>query len=240
MYELGIIGGMGPQATAALYERIIEYTAADTDQEHIDTLVLSRASIPDRTQAIFGEGPSPVPALNEEFALLATLKVPVAVIPCNTSHYFIPEVTIPESVRFINMVEESLTYARENLPNAPLCVLGTNGLAKGQVYQSHPAAAGATFITLTDEEQQAVMQIITRIKASADPVPEAARLAEIMRKVRARAGRCLFILACTELSLLRDELPRGYHVLDSMDALAVKAVTVCGRPVRATLDELNS
>ena len=52
--RLGILGGMGPQATQDFYQRILDRTDASCDQEHLPTLIWSDTSMPDRTAAILG------------------------------------------------------------------------------------------------------------------------------------------------------------------------------------------
>ena len=54
---LGVIGGMGPMATELFYKMIIEKTPVTCDQEHLDTIILGHASMPDRTAAILSKNP---------------------------------------------------------------------------------------------------------------------------------------------------------------------------------------
>ena len=61
--KVGIIGGMGPLATADLFEKITHLTKADADSKHIHVIIDSDTSIPDRTAAILGLGPDPTDEL---------------------------------------------------------------------------------------------------------------------------------------------------------------------------------
>jgi len=103
----GIVGGMGPLATIELMRLVMEETPATCDQEHIPLLVYSNPQVPDRTKAVLGEGQSPVQALIESSRLLEKAGVTFLVFPCNTAHYFLPEVQSAVSVPIINMIEET-------------------------------------------------------------------------------------------------------------------------------------
>ena len=89
---IGILGGMGPEATAHFYFKLIKATPSKTDQDHFRVIMDSNSKIPDRTSAIFGNGENPVPALIETAKTLECAKVDVACIPCITAHYFIDEI----------------------------------------------------------------------------------------------------------------------------------------------------
>src|SRR5690606_31718311 len=87
-----VLGGMGPAATVAFLDALVRATPAAADQEHIDTVVLSHASVPDRTARLLDPAqPDPTPYLLGDLQLLARLGVSCAVIACNTSHAFLPE-----------------------------------------------------------------------------------------------------------------------------------------------------
>ena len=91
--KLGILGGLGPMASAYFYEMITEHTKAERDQDHIDILLSSRASTPDRTDYIMGRSDeSPLPIMIKDAKYLESCKVSAIVIPCNTAHYFIDEI----------------------------------------------------------------------------------------------------------------------------------------------------
>ena len=85
MYDLGIIGGMGPKATSIAFDRIIDYTLAKCDQEHLNTIILSDAKTPDRTNAILNNETDIMEALQKDFDILSRLNIPIAIVTCNTS-----------------------------------------------------------------------------------------------------------------------------------------------------------
>ena len=115
--KLGVIGGMGPEATSFYYARVIARTKAESDQEHINMIILSHATMPDRTQAILTGNKLPfLKAITQDARDLEMLGVENIAIPCNTSHYFLEDIQKSTSVPIINMVEESVRYVVEAHP----------------------------------------------------------------------------------------------------------------------------
>ena len=105
MKTIGIIGGMGPMATVDLMQKIIQATDAHEDQEHIHILVDNNTDIPDRTAAILGQGPSPLPELLKSAERLTTQGADFLIMGCNTAHYFLP-LMLPElKIPVISMIE---------------------------------------------------------------------------------------------------------------------------------------
>ena len=87
-YDLGIIGGMGSEATVEIYKRIIERTKHKCDQEHMKICILNNSIIPDRTKCILENGENPLPYLNESIKDLENIGAKYFIVPCNTAHYF--------------------------------------------------------------------------------------------------------------------------------------------------------
>lgn len=230
MHKLGILGGMGPEATALFFERVIANTRAEGDEGHIPSVILNDTLIPDRTRALLGEGPSPVGALQKDVDTLARLGVTVLATPCNTAHAFLEELSIPEGMQFVNMVTATLDACSADLP---LCVLGTTGLAKAGVYERFDRALHR-FIPLTDAEQDDVMQAILLVKASRH-AEALSRLVRAAKSVNARVTDAFFLLSCTELSVLREEFGNQFSYLDALEVLARECVKACGYPIKEDL-----
>lgn len=225
MYKLGILGGMGPEATALFLSRIIAHTRAAADDEHVPCVVLNNTLIPDRTAALLGEGESPVEALQADIDTLVALGVEVIATPCNTAHAFLDKLKLPEHVTFVNMVEKTLETAGKQ---RALCVLGTTGLNRVGVYEA--AAEDACFVALNSEEQAATMEAILLVKAGRHEEARE-RLFAAAASVRARRADVLFLLSCTELSVLRAEFEASYDCLDALEVLARESVRACDYPV---------
>ena len=94
---IGVLGGMGPEATVAFYARIVACTSAARDQDHLRVIIDSNPEIPDRTAAVQGDGPSPVPMMAQSIAGLEKAGVDFVVMPCVSAHIFIEE--LKEKIR---------------------------------------------------------------------------------------------------------------------------------------------
>src|SRR5699024_1681440 len=107
-YRLGVLGGMGPQATNTFYQYIIDRTAARTDQEHISMLIFSDNEVPDRTAAILSGEENPVyDRLLYGAKLLEQGGCTAIAVPCNTAHYFLDKVQEQISIPILHMVREA-------------------------------------------------------------------------------------------------------------------------------------
>lgn len=160
--KLGVIGGMGPEATNFFYARLIARTKARCDQEHIDTIILSHATMPDRTQAILtGEKDKLISAITEDARNLERLGVSNIAIPCNTSHYFYDDIQAATKVPVIHMVEESIRYVKEKWPDTKkIGIMGTDGTIRAGTYHRACERYGITAVTPGMERQKDVMSLI--------------------------------------------------------------------------------
>ena len=222
---LGVLGGMGPQATNTFYQRIIDRTQAETDQEHLRVLIWSDAKIPDRTAGILG---TPDQAEAVYAALLAGAKLlegagcTVLAIPCNTSHYFVDRLQAQLHIPIIHMIRETVA-AIQAMGKKTVGILATDGTVQTGIYQKELTAAGLTPVTLPERLQKTVMSIIyDEIKKGETGSRE--KFGEVDAWLR-QAGCDCAILGCTELSVYRalHSLPPYY--MDAMEVLAEQAIS---------------
>jgi len=158
---IGIIGGMGPEATADLFMKIIKATPAQKDQDHIRVLIDSNTDIADRTKAILGTGPTPAIGMQETADKLITAGAEILVMPCNTAHYFYDDIVINESIVFLHMMKETVNYIKTNYPEVQTVgILATSGTISTGMY--HKALKENELIPLEpdNEQQQKVMDAI--------------------------------------------------------------------------------
>lgn len=228
--RLGILGGMGPQATQVFYQRILDMTDAACDQEHLPTLILSDTAMPDRTAAILGgDAEGCFRQLLADAQELERCGCTSLAIPCNTSHYFADRLQEHLNIPLINMIRET-AQAAARAGKRKLGILGTDGTVRTGIYQTECAALGIEAVVPTAETQAIVMSVIyDEIKRGETGSRE--KFAVIDKELRAR-GCDGAVLACTELSVYRayHDLPPFY--LDAMDVLAERCITACGYPVR--------
>ncbi|HXL04607.1 MAG: aspartate/glutamate racemase family protein [Firmicutes bacterium] len=217
----GIVGGMGPLATIELMKLIMEETPATCDQEHIPLLVYSNPKVPDRTKAILGDGPSPVKALIESSQLLENAGATFLAFPCNTAHYFLPQVEAAVSVPIINMIEETAAEV-EQAGISKIGILATDGTVKTGIYQKALKARGIEAEIPDEKSQLAVMEAIYAVKAGCD-LKEATQILEPALIYMSRRVDAV-IAGCTELPMLLRGFAYGLTVIDTLQVLARRIV----------------
>ena len=228
--RLGILGGMGPQATQAFYQRILDRTDAACDQEHLPTLILSDTGMPDRTTAILGgDAEGCYQRLLADARLLERSGCTVLAIPCNTSHFFADRLQKELEAPLIHMPRETVAVLARS-GKRKVGVLATDGTVQTGVYQKECAAQGILAVAPPPEVQKLVMGIIyDEIKRGEKGSRE--KFAVIDRWLRG-AGCDSAILACTELSVYRTYHSLPDYYLDAMDVLAERCITACGYKLR--------
>lgn len=233
---LGIIGGLGPMAGVALCEMIVLHTAAERDQDHIDFLLSSRASIPDRTAFILGRSKdSPLPSLITEAKRLTAAGADVVAIPCNTSHRFYEEIVRESGAYVIHMPNETADFCR-HLGLKKVGVLATEGTVYSGIYKAALESCGVEYMTCSEDEQQFITDTIYKcIKQGREPNYK--RFLEIARGL-IDAGCEAVILGCTELSCIEREVVSDIRFIDPMYVLAARAITLCGADPTGFDDEL--
>ncbi len=225
--HLGVLGGMGPQATLIFYQRILDRTDASCDQEHLPALILSDTGMPDRTEAILsGRGEALFSRLLRGARLLQGAGCTAVAIPCNTSHYFVDRLQAELQIPIINMVRETVNLLSAQ-GKRKVGILATDGTVRTGVYQKECARLGLEGVAPDEGTQKLVMSIIyDEIKRGEKGSRE--KFAAIDRAIRA-LGCDAAILGCTELSVYRvyHGLPDFYT--DAMEVLVEKSILACGK-----------
>lgn len=228
--RLGIIGGMGPKATAVFMDKIIEHTVADRDQEHIDMIVLNHATLPDRTSVILeNNGGLFLQAIERDFRLLEAAGAANIAIPCNTSHYFYDELQAMTGIPIIHMVEETIReMADRHGAGSRIGLLATNGTLRSGIYKKACDKYGLELHTPHDSVQARVMRMIYHdIKAGQHISSEEIEGIIMDLVVRERCSGVM--IACTELSCIpMSEATKPYR-LDAMDVLVRKSIELSGK-----------
>ncbi len=218
---IGILGGMGPLATADLFRKITLLTPAKSDNEHIRILIDSNTAIPDRTAAILSGGISPVHEMRKSAQLLECMGADVIMMPCNTAHYFIHEIENSVRIPFINMIDtcaEAVAAAHVSCAG----LIGTTGALKSKIYHTALEKYGIKAVTAHEEAQQGVMDCIYNVKAGRfdfDISPFTSAIADMREQ-----GATHFVLACTETPLIVQQYSIDIPCFDATEILAQAAV----------------
>lgn len=224
---LGILGGMGPLAGASFLTRLTLLTTATCDQEHLHTILWSDPTVPDRTDALLSQGPSPLPKLLQGVRQLQTMGANAIVIPCNTAHLWYNDLIETIPVPILHIVEAVVASLKSyGLLRGTIGVMGTSATLKFGLYQQFLEKAGYRCLLPTGEEMERYcmpsirMAKANRLSESYHPAAEGATRLK-------RRGAIAVILGCSELPLAIQAGPAqelGLPLVSSIDALAEAAI----------------
>lgn len=228
--KLGVIGGMGPQATIQFCQRIVDLTAAHSDQEHLPMLVLNDTEMPDRTAALLSGDTAPVQArLLSDARVLEAWGAAAVAVTCNTAHAFLPAIEGELTIPVVNMIEETAA-ALKAMGAKRVGILGTDGTLQTGLYHRALEAQGIEALSPPPGAQRQVMSVIyDEIKRGLPGSPEKFAAADTALREQ---GCDRLVLACTELSTYRDRRRLDGFYVDAMDVLARRCVEICGYPLR--------
>jgi aspartate racemase len=222
---IGVLGGMGPAATADFYQKIIRATPAKTDQEHLKVLIFSNPQVPDRTAAIRGEGPDPLPTLVAGAEVLVRGGADFITIPCVTVHHFYGPLQQAVSVPILHLIGEMATAVVSEYPGLRcLGLLATTGTLEGRLFEPYFEPRGFTILTPDPAIQVSlIMEAIYAIKHG-EPLERPRRLIrEAAEHLRARGAHAI-IAGCTEVPLVLQDGDLPVPVIDPTWTLAQAAV----------------
>ena len=226
--SIGILGGMGPLATADLLRKIVLVTRAEKDGDHVRVYIDDNPRIPDRTAAILSGGESPLPQMTDSLEKLEKCGASCIIMPCNTAHYFLPELQKKTGTPFISMLAATAKACAQKHPGKCAAVLATRGTLATGLYARALEAENVRYLIPDEAEKDCLMHLIYDVvKASKPLTPEAERWAQLLESLRAR-GADYFILGCTELPIVAQSLPAEGPFVDPTEELARAAVRFCG------------
>ena len=223
---MGVIGGMGPDATVDFMARVIEKTPASSDQDHVRMLVEHNPRIPSRQLAMHGEGESPGPVIVQMAIRLEASGADFIVMPCNAAHAWQDDVVAATSIPFISIIEESVSRSLQcTRDGGAIGLLTTPGCFAAGLYQGALASLKRVTVLQSPEELAETMSLIERIKAGDKSKPVATGLCELTDLLVSRGAETV-IAACTELPLVLDQSMLTVPLVASTDALAEKTVAL--------------
>jgi aspartate racemase len=227
---VGVIGGLGPYATLDFFERVLNRTRAQHEQDHLRLIIDNNTRVPDRNAFMRGDGPSPAPALAASAKGLQDVGADFIVMACNTTHAWEAEIRAAISVPFLSMVKETAEVVADLRPEA-VGVLAVDACLKAGLYQNALAAAGVKPLLLNTDSQKTFMELIYRIKFgdSGDTVKRA--MTTLARKLEAQ-GAEVIIAGCTEIPIVLTADDIEGELVSSTDVLVERTIVFAGAELK--------
>jgi len=221
---IGILGGMGPEATIDLFYKIIKSTPAEKDQDHLRIIIDNNPKIPDRTTAILGKGEDPLPALQETARNLEKAGADFIIIPCNTAHYYISQIQESVNIPILNMIEETAKETQQRTPQIKkIGLLASMGTYKMEIYHQHFKKFNIEVISPEEKDKEEVMKVIYAVKAGDLSEKVKKNIIQIAQKLIDKGAEAI-ITGCTEIPLILKEGDIPVPLIDPTKVLAEIAI----------------
>lgn len=217
---MGVLGGMGPEATVDFMATVIALTPVDKDQDHIHMIVDNDPTIPARQDAILHGGPDPGPAMALMAKRLENAGADFLVMPCNTAHAFSSYVTGAVDIPLLSIIDVTVAACKAH---ATVGLMATEGCLRSSLYQEALAAAGIDCVLQTDTELAEFMRLTFLIK-SGDRSDEISAAMRALAVALTNRGAIAIVAGCTEIPLVLDERMLHVPLISSTDLLAKATV----------------
>ena len=227
---IGILGGMGPEATVRMFNLIVKLTKAEKDQDHIPIIIFNNPKVPDRTAAIIDEGPSPLPMLVEGAKELEKAGATFIIMPCHTAHYHYDEIIQNINIPFLHLQKETRHYVELRYSNLTrFGLLATTGTVEAGLFQTIFQQKGLEIIVPGEKEQGVVMTAIYGEKGIKRGFKEEPRqlLIQVMKQLKEQKVGAV-IAGCTEVSLVLNAQELQLSVIDPLKIIAAAAILKAG------------
>ena len=216
---VGVIGGLGPEATLDFFAKVLAKTQAATDQEHLHLIINNRPDVPNRNEAVAGTGPSPGPALAENALSLAAAGVDFLVMVCNAAHAFQKDVTDAVELPFISLIDETVRATLEQVPEVKrVGVLGSSGCLDARLYQDAFAERGVSALVPEGEQRDTFMKLLYQIKGGDKGAKVKAEIRQLALNLVGEGAEAI-IAGCTEVPLVLFENDLAVPLVNSTDVL---------------------
>lgn len=226
---VGVLGGMGPAATADFHARLVAATPARRDQDHLRVIIDCNPHVPCRNAALAGEGPSPGPALARMARGLERAGAQVLVMPCNAAHGWADDIRAATRLPFIDMVEATVEAALEARPGLRTAgVLAADACIGGRLYHRAFDARGVSTITPDPAGQRRFMALLGRIKQG-EAASEVRAGMTALAEALVASGAEVVVAGCTEVPLVLDAADLRAPLIGSTDVLVARTLAFARR-----------
>jgi aspartate racemase len=214
MRPVGILGGMGPEATILLMQKVLAAVPARDDSDHLPLIVHQNPQVPSRiAHLIEGTGPDPTRVLQDMAHALEAAGATALAMPCNTAHAYAGAIREATTLPFLDMIEATAEHL-SSAGASRVGMLASPATRLADVFEAPFAAKGLTPVFL--EPDDPLLAIIRAVKRGVPPAELANDLHGIADNLLRDADT--LCIACTELSLIAPHLP-DLPLADSLDAL---------------------
>ncbi|RZV39375.1 MAG: amino acid racemase [Chromatiales bacterium] len=213
---VGVLGGMGPDATLDFMAKVLAATPAGSDQDHVHMLIDHNPHVPDRTQAILGQAGAPGPVLANMAKQLQDAGADFIVMPCNTAHAFQSDIEAVLDVPFVSIIEETAAACSDF---EAVGLLATRGCLASGIYDAALSVAGVRAVLPDDVETQTFMELTASIKGGDSGSEIGAGMLRLADALIARGAEAV-IAGCTEIPLVLEQSMLDVPLISSTDILA--------------------
>lgn len=228
--KLGIIGGLGPLATAYFFELLIRMSDVDNDQDHLEIVIHNCPSIPDRTQYILHQSDdNPVLPMIEVGKGLINQGCNIISIPCITAHYFHKELSSSLDRPIVHLIEEVAAYLKRNGYNK-VGIMATDGTIKSGLFLKELLECGIETIVPEPSFQKEVMHIIYENVKKGRNIDM--NCFERVSSHLKQKGAEIIVLGCTELSIVKKNVRLDSTYLDALELLSAVSLKKCGMKLK--------
>lgn len=223
---MGVLGGMGPQATVDFLNAVIALTPAAGDQDHLRVLIDSNPKVPDRQAAMRGDDSGVQAALRGMALGLEQQGADFLVMPCNTAHAFLRDALAAITIPFVSIIDVTVEAIREAVPDAAqVGLLATDACIQSGNYQNAAAASSLEIVVPDPARQAECMSLIGAVKGG-DTGPGVRKRMAALATTMTDDGVDALIAGCTEIPLVLAQNAVSVPLLSSTDILAARAVDI--------------
>ncbi len=222
---LGVLGGMGPEATADFFQRVIANTPANSDQDHIRIVIDNNPAVPDRTKSILEQGETPVPVLTSMAKKLENHGASLLTMPCNTAHYYHKDISQQINIPLLNMISLTTKFISQKFKaSSRVGIMATKGTLQTEIYQQELKKENLIPIIPDKKQQNDVMEAIYKIKKNNKDRETKNLIKHTIKELENKNVRAI-IAGCTELPLLPlEKFSTDSLIVNPAEILAQKAV----------------
>jgi aspartate racemase len=232
---IGILGGMGSEATGFFFDAIVRQTLAAKDQDHARILIWNDPAIPPRTEAILENGPSPLTALLDGVRILERGGAGLIAMPCITAHFWAPRIKARARVPFIDLIEETVRQAGKEIPGLKRAgLIATTGTVRSGIFHRAFARRGVDMLVPDDRDQTRIMDAIYAADGVKAGIKTGRARAAVLRIARAliERGAQAIIAGCTEIPLVLRAADLSVPFLEPMTIGAAVCLKKAGYPIK--------